>query len=748
MLASDKISQGDLVATRGYRSANDDGQNQYKIIKAGTGEADGGAFINLNNGLQAEGLFPGDEYRLEQFGAIADGKADDVTPWRKLMAIVPSGKTVRFVSGKTYLVSAGCNIENEYLKQSDMPVRSFNIVATGATIRLREFTGSELLQISHNPSGNQDRWKYTPWSFTWTGGTVDANGYRQHDKFAVWYRDGNGQLKGSLKGDPHAEAMQASTALAFGPGGRFEIDPQVKGGRKIEGEYANWLFRIQGAQEVTVENLTTQHRIRDGFVVKDAASFVVRNCRDENSLPTNDQYSITIKNGGGAGNQHFAWNSSKSRTSGILELNLNGLPGLQPGDEIIGDQSGLHAFVSSIQGNQVKVYHVYGRDKNWTTGETFNVNGKPTKATIKGFEIHVAPEMLVENCVADVGCSGVGFMATREQPRFTTLTVRDSTFRNMGTAGIRNERATNLIIENCTFENDHILADPTGQVNYPSQQGINIANATEFFSVKNCNLRNMQIDGGNGSYMFGGLLENVNIIVDDLDPIKTTKTGTAASITGIELQVGEFRNCTVRSTGKTKDGAYPISIGIEANSAWIDHCLIDGAELAGISKSEKITNTVIRNVNGAAIADTMVSTNNSALIENVTIENAEIGFTPQSANRMSAGSSIDMKNVKMSNLQSNCVAVSKEINTLNVKDCVFTDFGLDDTLEPNDRAAFGGNRGYAGIILNLEDVTFAANATKASTIKVATNRITNEAVNEKNTVELPRGQKFTNLELR
>lgn len=66
---------GTTVNTIGYYALGDGGHNEYLIVESNTGIADGGAYINLNNGLQAKGLFK-DEVNVEQF---AVNGADDTS---------------------------------------------------------------------------------------------------------------------------------------------------------------------------------------------------------------------------------------------------------------------------------------------------------------------------------------------------------------------------------------------------------------------------------------------------------------------------------------------------------------------------------------------------------------------------------------------------------------------------------------------------------------------------------------------
>lgn len=63
------LQTGDIVEWVGYTTAGDGGGNKGEIVAAGTGTDDGGSYIDLpGSGLQARGLFPGGEIRLEQFG--------------------------------------------------------------------------------------------------------------------------------------------------------------------------------------------------------------------------------------------------------------------------------------------------------------------------------------------------------------------------------------------------------------------------------------------------------------------------------------------------------------------------------------------------------------------------------------------------------------------------------------------------------------------------------------------------------
>ena len=78
MVASAELNIGDIVDTTGYLSKGDGGDNQYEVVAAATGTADGGSFIDLAT-HQAKGLFPTSIVRIMQFGPDNTGATDSVT---------------------------------------------------------------------------------------------------------------------------------------------------------------------------------------------------------------------------------------------------------------------------------------------------------------------------------------------------------------------------------------------------------------------------------------------------------------------------------------------------------------------------------------------------------------------------------------------------------------------------------------------------------------------------------------------
>ncbi|MBL4711750.1 MAG: hypothetical protein JKX75_04520 [Gammaproteobacteria bacterium] len=80
MVADKSLKSGDTIATLGYHQVGDDGDNIYIIVNSSPLAVDGGSLIKLNNGLQAQALFPSGVIRVEQFGAIGlEGSVQDNT---------------------------------------------------------------------------------------------------------------------------------------------------------------------------------------------------------------------------------------------------------------------------------------------------------------------------------------------------------------------------------------------------------------------------------------------------------------------------------------------------------------------------------------------------------------------------------------------------------------------------------------------------------------------------------------------
>lgn len=85
MVADSSLVVGQLVETTSYYAGWEiatygaAGGNTYLVVAGGTGTADGGSYINLANGLQAQALFDSGVIYFEQFGAKGDALNDDTS---------------------------------------------------------------------------------------------------------------------------------------------------------------------------------------------------------------------------------------------------------------------------------------------------------------------------------------------------------------------------------------------------------------------------------------------------------------------------------------------------------------------------------------------------------------------------------------------------------------------------------------------------------------------------------------------
>ncbi len=111
MKANTDIQEGEIVRTRGWYVAGDDGAAEYYINSTAT--PNGSLHIQLDNGLVASLIHNGD-ILLEKCGAKGDGITNDHSP---IKAALESGFDVHGKSTSTYLISSGDKIiPNGYIK--------------------------------------------------------------------------------------------------------------------------------------------------------------------------------------------------------------------------------------------------------------------------------------------------------------------------------------------------------------------------------------------------------------------------------------------------------------------------------------------------------------------------------------------------------------------------------------------------------------------------------------------------------
>lgn len=115
MVASLVLSIGDTVHTFGYTTLGDGGANSYKIVAGATGTDDGGSFLNLVTGLQAQATFDLDNINVKQFGAVGNGTTDDTAAIQACIDFVRDDRGgIVVVPAGTYLISSTLTISDWY----------------------------------------------------------------------------------------------------------------------------------------------------------------------------------------------------------------------------------------------------------------------------------------------------------------------------------------------------------------------------------------------------------------------------------------------------------------------------------------------------------------------------------------------------------------------------------------------------------------------------------------------------------
>lgn len=130
MQADTTLTVGRRARTLGYYTPGDGGGNDYEIVAAATGTADGGSFIDLSGSdTQAKGLF-GEDIKAAWFGVVSNGATDNASA---LQASVDFANQIG--GGEIILPSGNINLDSGIVV-NDAP----NIKISGTTGRLSSIT--------------------------------------------------------------------------------------------------------------------------------------------------------------------------------------------------------------------------------------------------------------------------------------------------------------------------------------------------------------------------------------------------------------------------------------------------------------------------------------------------------------------------------------------------------------------------------------------------------------------------------
>ena len=684
---------------------------------------------------------PAGHWYMDAIGAAGDGVTDDQEIWRTALLHCPDNAKLTFIPGKTYLISAGNDFQNDLRTENMSAAKNLHIVAHGAILRLAPFTGTELLHILHNPGAANagtgiagDTWSNDPWEFTWEGGTIDGNGQNQNFRHASTLRDGSGSVAPALAGNPQAEAAGAASAAVFGPGGAWEINPASV---SITSGPLGALIRCFGASRMTVRDLTLRNLAADGIVaINTTGSVRFSNCQALDCLPTNDQYVITYVNGGDApGSQLTAFKVDKPRSRALLGMSAGGVQPA-PGDTVVGLTSGCRAKVSSISGQEARLFDVEGREP-FLVGEELEIEGVSTDTQVQHFRLVSAVKATWDGCYGANGNILLGFVDTSAAQYGSVANVENCYAIDQGTCAARFEHVHTLNINNTVVRCSHLCADGTRTLHYGSQSGINIGGGCAFVKLSNLSLYNARINGTDlGQRDWEG--NNITIEVTDTDPILNPSTGSAAQINAIEASRGRLTNIRIRSVLPVS-GIYPIDNAITFNRGEVSAFEIDGCQ-NGLVRVERGSGPgAIRNAQNTAITAALATDAWPVVFQNIDIEDCALGIAVSA----SSGASDARLALRFRRIQSNCIACASSNLPLMVLDgCLFQDWGLDASLTDAERCAIGGDAdGLKVTYLQMDSCTFHKIGANCSNYRFITQNGT-EHLRERNTMFVPRNGVF------
>lgn len=683
---------------------------------------------------------PAGHWYMDAIGAAGDGISDDQAVWQTALLRCPANAKLTFTQGRTYLISGRTSFTNDF-RNADLPkARNFHIEAYGATIRLGDFTGTELAHFYHNPGAGGagsglagDSWNNDLWEFVWEGGTIDGNGQNQHFRHCAELRDGSGVVVSSYAALPGAQEAAQATAQVFGPGGFWEINPAAV---SIDTGYIGPLILCYGLDRMTVRDVTLRNLATDGFVAANAQGTVrFENCRAINCLPTNDQFVINyVADGRAPGSQLTAFKVDKPRSRAVLELTPGDVLPV-PGDKIIGLSSGCTASVSSVSGNRLELYNIYGIEE-FHSGEALKINWTNSTTTVVAYRLVSTLNATWDGCYGEVGNTLLGYIETSGPQVGCVANVENCYGIDQGTTAARFEHTHTIQISGFSTRCSHLSSDPLKVLPYSSQTGVNVGGSSALVKISNLSCHNSRINGENAAQK-NWEMSNVTILINDTDPVFNPVTGGPSTVTGLVASSGHVSNLRI-SSERTIHGDYPISTAVNFNGGDVYGFIIEGCR-TGLAYVERASGPGrISNATEIAISKPLLTQGRSIVLEGFEVEDCRRGVE---FNVLSNGCDVRVS-LRFRRIAENCViSTDSDMPLLVLDGCLFQDFGLDTSLDDELRAAIGGEGGAQANMLVLDNCVFQKIDPDCAPYRlVAQNGI--DHVRERDSIFLPAGETF------
>lgn len=210
-------------------------------------------------------------FHADAFNAVGDGATDDTAAIQRAFDAMPQNATLRFSSGRTYLVSAGI---------SSARGNSLTVQATGATFRCADDSVWHIFSLGGTSA------EETQCTIRWHGGTFDGNvanqRYYPNTDGVTIFTDRGEETFGSHIGMPFYENSPVN--------GTSWSDDWINGtgndGINVNGGGNEGLIRVQHAQCAIFEDIEFRDFVRNGLVTWNVHDVHATRIRGIGQLPT------------------------------------------------------------------------------------------------------------------------------------------------------------------------------------------------------------------------------------------------------------------------------------------------------------------------------------------------------------------------------------------------------------------------------------------------------------------------------